>query len=167
MKHLKPCVVVGSALLISLALFALPTSPRTYFVLASPGSNNDYGESGIGEVRICYMVNATPKYVDFGNTGETQYVEEGAVLSRIEAIVRIENVYAPTADDAVANTRVHVLLKDPNEDTIYDGVLPNIGPVAKEDNCWYVMYSTHPLEEALISGKYTIITTYEIFVEPA
>lgn len=165
MKHLKTCAVVGSALLISLALLALPTSPRTYFVLASPGNDN-YGGSCIYHVDINYMIDATQESVSFWGTGETQYVSEGAVLSTIQAVVYIDNAYAATEYAAVANTRIHVLLKDPSEGTVYDNVLPVVGSSGKLDNRWYVVYNTPELGEALVTGKYTVTITYEIYIEP-
>ena len=166
MKHLKTCVVVGSALLIALALLTLPASPGVYFVLANPGNGDNYGGSLLYSVNIYYVIGESQKSVSFSDTGETQYVDAGAVLSRIDAVVRIDNVYAATEYAAVTNTRVHVLLKDPSEDTIYDNVLPVLGPSGKLDNCWYVIYNTPELGEELVLGTYTITTTYEIYIEP-
>lgn len=165
MKRLKTCAVVGSALLIALVLLALPISHGAYFVLADPG-NGDYGGSRISSVNVYYIIDATQKSVSFSDTGETQYVAEGATLSTIQVVVYIDNIYAATEDNAIAYTRVHVLLKDPSAGTVYDNVLPTVGSSGKLDNCWYIIYNTPELGEALVTGKYTITTTFEIFIEP-
>ncbi|GAI14637.1 unnamed protein product, partial [marine sediment metagenome] len=64
-----------------------------------------------------------------------------------------------------ANTRVHVLLKDPDDETKFDDYLaPSY--LVRSDNYWTLTYSGEDLSLKLVTGRYTITTTYDIFAIP-
>jgi len=157
-------VLVFLALLLSFSMLLNPaTNPSFGFVAAAPDDN--YGETCLKYVALWGVLDGEPWTITFDNTGQTGYTLTDATLTSIRATVRIDNAYADNNDEAWANTRVHVLLKDPDDETKFDDYLaPSY--LVRSDNYWTLTYSGEDLSLKLVTGRYTITTTYDIFAIP-
>ncbi|GAH99200.1 unnamed protein product [marine sediment metagenome] len=157
-------MTVFLALVLSFSLLLIPASnPSFDFVVAAPDDN--YGETTLRYVDLLGVLGETPWSISFDNTGQTGYASTGAVLACIRVGVRLDNAYAENSDDAWENTRVHVLLKDPSAVTKFDNYLsPSF--LVQVDNYWALTYSSEDLSLKLVTGLYTVTTTYDIFAIP-
>lgn len=163
-KSLLPTVIlVGIAAFILLATVPPPGVIMTHtgtMVSATPNGLKTENTK-IYCVRIPDPITA---FAIFTATGQTATPPIGTNLQWVQVVVHIAKEYATDEGDAKDLTRVTVIIKDPEEATVFDATMVADSVVVDRDDYWEVTYWGEDTPHDLVEGTYTVTTKYEIYV---